>query len=77
MNIIQGLLTITILILLIIIVLRVKNKVKREVEVEYVAPSQHPIYPFIQYDIREVLPPSRRTYMRYPYYFHRYGIFSR
>ena len=54
-----------------------KPKPKQVVKEEVVYQDQHPRYPFVQYDIREALPPSRRTYMRYPYYFHRYGIYQR
>ena len=39
--------------------------------------KQHPHYPLVSYDIREMLPPSRRTYMRYPYYATKYGMFMR
>ena len=51
---------------------------KREdtVVIEYTQ-QKHPIYPFIQYDIREVLPPSMKNYLRYPYYASRYGIYMR
>ena len=75
MNLIQKLLLVIIFVLMgaILMNMRQKPKIIKKVYVE----QQHPTYPFIQYDIREVLPPSRRTYMRYPYYAHRYGMFMR
>ena len=55
-----------------------KPKVKKVITYEEQHPSYRPFYtPFHGYDIREMLPPSRRTYMRYPYYATRYGIFVR
>ena len=55
-----------------------KTEVKTEVTYEEQHPEYRPFYtPFHGYDIREMLPPSRRTYMRYPYYATRYGIFVR
>lgn len=65
-----------ILLLTIIIVLLFQKKIVKPQIIKYVE-KQHPSYPFVQYDIREVLPPSRRTYMRYPYYFHRNGVLIR
>ena len=50
---------------------------KRKVTTKIYVEQQHPHYPLVSYDIREMLPPSRRTYMRYPYYASRYGIFIR
>jgi hypothetical protein len=75
MNLIQTLLILIIFVLLGAMILKQMSKPK--VVKKYYVEPQHPIYPFIQYDIREVLPPSRRTYMRYPYYFHRNGMFMR
>ena len=49
------------------------NKIIKKIIVK----DQHPRYPFVQYDIRETLAPSRRTYMRYPYYASRYGMYMR
>lgn len=77
MNLVQILLIIVIVTFLVLFLTRMIASAKQEeVEIEYV-PQQHPIYPFVQHDIREVLAPSRRTYMRYPYYATRYGIFMR
>lgn len=66
-------LLIIIAILIIVIIQKIKPKQIQEIHIE----EEHPQYPFVQYDIREVLAPSRRTYLRYPYYPHRYGIFMR
>ena len=79
MNLIQILLIIVITTFSVLFITRTIGNIKKEKEeaiIEY-TPEQHPIYPFIQYDIREALPPSRRTYMRYPYYASRYGMFMR
>ena len=71
--------TLLIALLVIVVMLGMRKVLPPQVQtetVEYVE-RQHPNYPLIEYDIREALPPSRRTYMRYPYYFSRYGIYSR
>ena len=77
MNLVQLLLILLIIAFTIIFATRLVSKAKNEkIVIEY-APQQHPIYPFIQYDIREARPPSRRTYMRYPYYAKRYSMLMR
>lgn len=75
MNLLQIILIIIIFIFVSLIIIRTMNK--PIVVKKYYTPRQHPIYPFVQYDIREVLAPSRRQYYRYPYYFHRNGILLR
>lgn len=72
----QVLLIILIVILVVTIMLKLQPKQPKVIKKVYVE-DQQPRYPFVQYDIREVLPPSRRTYLRYPFYFHRYGIYHR
>lgn len=76
MNLIQILLIIIIIVFVMLFIIRSKQRQTKTI-IKYIPTSQHPIYPFINYDIREVLPPSRRTYLRYPYYFHRNGIYLR
>ena len=75
MNTLQILLIL--LIAIIVMLIFQKSVMKPKIIKKYFIDQQHPIYPFVQYDIREILPPSRRTYMRYPYYATRSGILIR
>jgi hypothetical protein len=69
--------TLLIVLIVVVVVIFMNKLQKPKVIKKVVVQQQHPTYPFVQYDIREALPPSRRTYMRYPYYATRYGMFIR
>ena len=69
--------TLLILLIIVLIVAIMQSRKKPQVIKKVYVEQQHPIYPRIQYDIREVLPPARRTYLRYPYYATRYGVYVR
>jgi len=76
MKVNQILMIVLIVVITSTFMMKMKKQAVTKVYVEQ-QEQQHPRYPLISYDIREMLAPSRRTYMKYPYYASRYGMFMR
>jgi len=74
----QILIVVLIVIITSFFMVKIKKKpTVTKVYIEQQYQQQHSQYPHMRYDIREILPPSRRNYMRYPYYASHYGMFMR